>query len=287
MIKKGLGKGLGALIESGSTDESGISELKINDIEPNKGQPRKYFDDDKLAILSESIKQHGIVQPIIVKKENEIYRIIAGERRWRAARLAGLTKVPVIIKEITNKEVMEIALIENIQREDLNPIEEAEAYDKLVKDHNMTQEDIAHVVGRSRSAIANILRLLHLGQNIKEFLISGSLTSGHARALLSIDDTSIQMNVANEVIKNELNVRDTENLVKKYLNKNKINKNKEVKKNEEYKHIEEKLKEILGAKVEIQSRNKKGKIMIEYYSMEELDRIIEMVELIDTKKHDF
>ncbi|MDP4179884.1 MAG: ParB/RepB/Spo0J family partition protein [Bacillota bacterium] len=282
MIKKGLGKGLGALIDEGNSEENGIIELKINDIEPNKGQPRKYFDDEKLNQLADSIKQHGIVQPIIVKKEDGVYRIVAGERRWRAARLAGLVKVPVVLKDLTNKEIMEIALIENIQREDLNPIEEAEAFDKLIKEYNMTQDEVAGVVGKSRSAIANTIRLLNLNNIIKEYLINGSLSSGHARAILPIDDKDLQIKIAEEVIKNSLNVRDTENLVKKYLNKKAPKKEESLKEN--FIQIEERLKEILGTKVQIVSKNKKGKIMIEYYSMEELDRIIEMVEFLGQKK---
>ncbi len=283
MIKKGLGKGLGALIDEGTTnDDKGIMELKINEIEPNKGQPRKYFDDDKLTQLAESIKQHGIVQPIIVKNEDGVYRIVAGERRWRAARIAGLTKVPVLLKELSNKQVMEIALIENIQREDLNPIEEAEAFEKLIKEYNMTQDEVASVVGKSRSAIANTIRLLHLNNTIKEYLINGLLSSGHARALLSIDDEKIQEKVAEEIKNNGLNVRDTEKLVKKYLTNKKGKKEKS--RSENFNAIEERLKDILGTKVQIVEKNKKGKIMIEYYSLEELDRLIEMVEVLSMKK---
>jgi ParB family chromosome partitioning protein len=282
MIKKGLGKGLGALIDEGNNEEKGIMELKINEIEPNKGQPRKYFDDEKLTQLAESIKQHGIVQPIIVKNEDGVYRIVAGERRWRAARIAGLTKVPVLLKELSNRQVMEIALIENIQREDLNPIEEAEAFEKLIKDYNMTQDEVAGVVGKSRSAIANTIRLLNLNNNIKEYLINGLLSSGHARALLSVEDEKLQEKIAEEIKNNGLNVRDTEKLVKKYLVKKKGQKEKNNKEN--YIEIEEKLKDILGTRVQIVEKNKKGKIMIEYYSLEELDRIIEMVEVLSTKK---
>ncbi|HEY9187781.1 MAG TPA: ParB/RepB/Spo0J family partition protein [Ignavibacteria bacterium] len=282
MIKKGLGKGLGALIDEGNIEEKGLMELKINEIEPNKGQPRKYFDDEKLTQLAESIKQHGIVQPIIVKNEDGVYRIVAGERRWRAARIAGLTKVPVLLKELSNKQVMEIALIENIQREDLNPIEEAEAFEKLIKEYNMTQDEVAGVVGKSRSAIANTIRLLNLNTNIKEYLINGSLSSGHARALLSIEDDTLQEKIAEEVRNNGLNVRDTEKLVKKYLINRKGQKERSNKEN--YNDLEERLKDILGTKVQIVGKNKKGKIMIEYYSMEELDRIIEMVEVLSTKK---
>lgn len=278
MMKKSLGKGLGALISSANSEESGVREIKINDIEPNINQPRKNFNDEKLLQLSESIKQHGIVQPIIVKKEDETYRIVAGERRWRAARLAGLTSVPVIIKELSNKQVMEIALIENLQREDLNAIEEAEAFDKLIKEYDMTQEALSVAVGRSRSAIANSIRLLGLGERIKGFVVNGDLSSGHARALIAIQDEVLQQKVADEVISKNLNVRETEKLVKKYLSQ-KV-KQKPLQKKAEQIEIEDKLKNIFGTKVQLLSNNKKGKILIEYYSMDELDRILELVDTI-------
>ncbi len=276
MIKKGLGKGLGALIADDSPENTGVKELKINEIEPNVNQPRKTFNDDKLLQLSESIKEHGIVQPIIVKKEDNTYRIVAGERRWRAARLAGLSTVPVLVKDISNKQVMEIALIENLQREDLNPIEEAEAYERLMKEYDLTQEEISKTVGKSRSAIANSLRLLFLAESLKNNLISGEITSGHARALLSIEDKELQKKAAEEIIQKDLNVRETEKLVKKYLTKKSTIKAKA--KLEGYIEIEEKLKNIFGTKVELIANNKKGKIMIEYYSNDELDRILELVD---------
>ena len=275
MIKKGLGKGLGALISSANTEESGVREIKINDIEPNLNQPRKNFNDEKLLQLAESIKQHGIVQPIIVKREDETYRIVAGERRWRAARLAGFSSVPVIIKELSNKQVMEIALIENLQREDLNAIEEAEAFERLIKEYDMTQEAVSIAVGRSRSAIANSIRLLGLSEKIKGFVVNNELTSGHARALIAIQDVVLQQKVADEVILKNLNVRETEKLVKKYLSQ-KV-KQKPFQKKAEQLEIEDKLKNIFGTKVQLISNNKKGKILIEYYSMDELDRILELV----------
>lgn len=275
MVKKGLGKGLGALIISAENEETGVKELKLNEIEPNVNQPRKNFNDEKLLQLSESIKQHGVVQPIIVKKEDDTYRIVAGERRWRAARLAGLTTVPVVIKDIGNKQVMEIALIENLQREDLNPIEEAEAYERLMKEFNLTQEEISTTVGKSRSAVANSLRLLNLCSKMKEYIINEELTSGHARALMAIEDKEAQGKAAEEVIERKLSVRETESFVKKYLSK----KAKPVKKNksEEYLQIEENFKNIFGTKVQLISNNKKGKIVIEYYSNDELERIIEII----------
>lgn len=281
MIKKGLGKGLGALISSADTEVSGVREMKINEIEPNAGQPRKYFNDDKLSQLAESIKIHGIVQPLIVKREEDTYKIVAGERRWRAARLAGLETVPVIVKEMSSKQVMEVALIENIQREDLNPIEEAEAYDKLMTEFEMTQEDIAIAVGKSRPAIANAVRLLTLQDKLKNLVISGQLSSGHARALLSIEDKSLQLKATEEILTKDLNVRDTEKLVKKVLSRKE--KKPARKLDEEYAALEDKFREILGTKVKIVRNNKSGKIMIEYYSVEELERIVEMIERLSQK----
>lgn len=278
MVKKSLGKGLDALFEENSEGVSGLKELKINEIEPNVNQPRKKFDDDKLLQLAESIKEHGVVQPLIVRKEKDTYIIVAGERRWRAARLAGLESIPVIIKDITNKEVMEIALIENIQREDLNPIEEAEAFYRLIKEYDMTQEDLSKTIGKSRPAIANSIRLLNLCDVVKELVASGDLSNGHARALITIDDKDTQIEIAKEIINRNLNVRETEALVKRYMTKRPEKKN--AKKNEIYLEIEDRLKNIFGTKVQLISNNKKGKIMIEYYSNDELDRILELVNKI-------
>lgn len=279
-MKKGLGKGLGALIISAESEDTGVREIRINDVEPNSGQPRKNFNDDKLAQLAESIKQHGIVQPLIVQREGSKYKIVAGERRWRASRLAGLKTVPVIIRDLSNKQVMEIALIENLQREDLNPIEEAEAYDKLMGDFGMTQEEIANTVGKSRPAIANSLRLLTLQEKLRIKLIDGELTSGHARALLGIENHLLQVKAAEEVIKRELNVRETELLVKRMAMQKQ--KKKEKKEDEvEYLAIEERFREVFGTKVKIMNSVNKGKIMIEYYSLDELDRIIDIVEKLD------
>ncbi len=282
-MKKGLGKGLGALIISAESEDTGVREIRINDVEPNSGQPRKNFNDDKLAQLAESIKQHGIVQPLIVQREGSKYKIVAGERRWRASRLAGLKTVPVIIRDLSNKQVMEIALIENLQREDLNPIEEAEAYDKLMGDFGMTQEEIANTVGKSRPAIANSLRLLTLQEKLRIKLIDGELTSGHARALLGIENHLLQVKAAEEVIKRELNVRETELLVKRMaMQKQKKKEKKEKKEDEvEYLAIEERFREVFGTKVKIMNSVNKGKIMIEYYSLDELDRIIDIVEKLD------
>lgn len=274
MIKKGLGKGLGALISNEALDEdTGVVELRINEIEPNAGQPRKFFDDEKLVQLAESIKQHGIIQPIIVKKDNNVYTIIAGERRWRAAKLAGLSRVPVLIKDFTEKQVMEIALIENLQREDLNPIEEADAFLHLMNEFNLTQEQIAVTIGRSRSAVANTLRLLGLSIEVKKFIISGDLTSGHARTLVIIQDEALQKSAAENIIENKLSVRETENYIKNLL-KNRENKKTKIE-NPDFKDVEDKLKNILGTKVKLLANNNKGKITIEYYSNDELDRLLE------------
>lgn len=289
MNKKGLGKGLGALISSAGEEkvDSGVIEVKINDIEPNTNQPRKYFDTEKLEQLAESIRKHGVVQPIIVRRENGTYRIVAGERRWRAARLAGLTTIPVIEKDLSNKQIMEIALIENIQREDLNPIEEAEAYHRLLNEFNMTQEELSNSIGKSRSAIANTIRLLGLPDKVKEKLIEGRITSGHARALLAIDNRELQEKLCDEIIDKNLTVRQVELLVKKKLaelsgSENKRNKNEKINK-EEYLKIEENLQNIFGTKVKLINNNKKGKIMIEYYSEEELERLIELLGSISNK----
>lgn len=275
MVKKSLGKGLGALISNEALeDETGVVELRINEIEPNSGQPRKYFDDEKLAQLAESIKQHGIIQPIIVKKENNIYIIIAGERRWRAAKLAGLSRVPVLIKDFTDRQVMEIALIENLQREDLNPIEEADAFLNLMNEYNLTQEQIAEAIGKSRSAIANSLRLLGLTPEVKKYIVSGDLTSGHARTMVVIQDEELQKKAAEYIIQNKLSVRETENYIKK-LFQTKSKKKVPAEENPDFQFVEDKLKSILGTKVKLQANKNKGKITIEYYSNDELERLLE------------
>lgn len=282
-MRKGLGKGLEALIatEDSNVDKKAVIELKINEVEPNSEQPRKHFNDEKLSQLSESIKQYGIVQPLIVKRDGNTYKIVAGERRWRAARLAGLQTVPVIIKDLTSKQVMEIALIENLQREDLNPIEEAEAYEKLISDFGMTQEEISLAVGKSRPAIANSVRLLSLQDKIKAKLIGGEISSGHARALISIDDSELQLKAVEEIIRKGLNVRDTELLVKKFTTKKE---SKSEEKNEnidcQYKAIEDRFRGIFGTKVKILNNKNNGRIMIEYYSLDELDRLIGIIESI-------
>jgi ParB family chromosome partitioning protein len=282
MNKKGLGKGLSALIGSEEMDNlqaASIIQLKINDIEPNMNQPRKSMNDQKLQELSESIKHHGIVQPIIVTNKDGVYRIVAGERRWRAARIAGLAEVPVIIKDLSNKEVMEVALIENIQREDLNVVEEAEAYERLLKDHQITHDDLSTIIGKSRPTITNTLRLLSLSEDVKKMLASGELSGGHARTLLAIQDPDIQKKVAIQIIQNNLSVRETENLVKGVVVGRRRKRSSIV--SHEYEYLVSDLQSLFGTKVKIlEGNNNKGKITIEYYSNDDLDRIVNMVNSI-------
>lgn len=278
-MKKGLGKGLGALLDSENilSEASGISEIKINDIEPNQSQPRKSFDQEKLQALADSISQHGVVQPIIVKKKDKGYSIVAGERRWRAAKIAGLKTIPAIIKDISTQETMEIALIENIQREDLNPIEEAEAYQKLIEEYGLTQESVSKMVGKSRAAIANSVRLLTLTDKIKEMLINDFLTPGHARTLVTIDNKEKQMELADIIMKKNLNVRETEKLVSEENKQREKKEIKKINKDANILDIEEKLKSAFGTKVNLQHNKNKGKIIIEYYSNDEFDRIIDII----------
>lgn len=279
--KTGLGKGLGALIETVETsDSNGTLELDINQIEPTLGQPRKYFDTDKIEELAESIQKHGLIQPLIVSKDGEIYRIIAGERRWRASKKAGLKKIPVVIKEVTPKESMELAIIENIQREDLNPIEEAEAYERLSKEYQMTQDEIAESVGKSRPAVTNTLRLLTLSEGVRKMIIEGSLSAGHARCIASIKDQDMQNRVAAVVVSTALNVRQTEEYVKKLSNQKEKRKKAEKPKNDnkvEIQYIENELRDIFNTKVTIREDQNKGKIEIEYYSPDERERLLELL----------
>ena len=253
--------------------------ISVNEIEPNRNQPRKTFDDASLQELAESIKQFGIIQPIVVKKKDEYYEIIAGERRWRAAKIAGLLEVPVIVKEYKENEIVEISLIENIQRENLNPIEEAQAYKTLMEEFELKQEEVAQKVSKSRSTITNSLRLLKLTKEVQEMLVEEKISMGHARALLAITDPDIQISVAKKVYEEALSVRDIEKLVKDMAKPAK----KEEKEPNEYQYlyrdIEENLKQILGNKVTIKNRkNNKGKIEIEYYSQDDLERIIELLQ---------
>lgn len=255
--------------------------LKIKDIEINKDQPRKQFNEDALQELADSITQHGIIEPLVVTKRDDYYLLVSGERRWRAAMKAGLTEVPVVIKDYTDQQVLEIGLIENIQRENLNPIEEAQAYKKLIEEFHLKQDDVAERVSKSRSAITNIMRLLKLCEQVQEMVIDEKLSNGHARALLAIEDSELQYETACNVFDQRLSVRETEKLVKKIINEQKNPKKQEEKEEDLsylYNEIEEKLKYKLGAKASIKAKNnEKGKIEIEYFSQDELNRLIEMI----------
>ena len=300
--KRGLGRGLDNLIPTGESKTSKTTSevlpakektevkevikkveqtLNINIIEPNKNQPRKHFDEDALAELSESIKQFGVIEPLVVIKRKGFYELIAGERRWRAARLAGLKEVPVVIKDYSDQEVVEIALIENIQREDLNPIEEAHAYQRLIEEFNLKQDEVAERVSKSRTTITNSLRLLKLTEKVQQMLIDDMLSTGHVRALISIEDSTLQYETALYIFDKKLSVRETEAYVKKVLSgkKPKVDDTKDDNNYAFlYSEIEERLKSVLGTKTTIKAKGKnKGKIEIEYYSEEDLDRITQLL----------
>ena len=309
MAKKGLGKGLGAIFgedvvkenkeetekkakakaeakAAEEMDEKGrILMLKLDLVQPNKEQPRKTFDEEKINELAESIKNYGVLQPLLVQKNDSFYEIIAGERRWRAAKAAGLKEVPAVLKEYSKQEAMEISLIENVQRADLNPIEEALGYRQLIDEFGLTQEEIAVRVAKSRTAITNTMRLLKLDEQIQNMLVQGVITSGHARALLSLEDAQMQLKAAKEILDKKLSVRETERLVKR-LQKEASGEKKEEKKKDEtlaliYQDMEDRMKSVMGTKVSIHNKDKnKGRIEIEYYSEAELERIVEMIESI-------
>jgi ParB family chromosome partitioning protein len=290
--KGGLGKGLDLLIPKGVMNLSqgnekeevkpAIQALKISEIEPNREQPRKKFDDNSINELADSIQQYGVIQPIVVCKKEGYYEIVTGERRWRAAKKAGLKEIPVVIREYTEQEIMAISLIENIQREDLNPIEEAVAYQKLLDEFQLTQEELAKRVSKSRVTITNTMRLLKLVPKVQEMLIDAEISNGHARALLALNDSQNQVQVAQSIVSNNLSVRETESLIKK-LNDEKVKKDvqedyqkKQV--DNAYHEIEEQLKLRMGTQVKIKNKKgNKGKIEIEYYSVEDLERIIELL----------
>ena len=297
-VKKGLGKGLDSLItnkvekpveskvEVKADNANGAVLMNINKVEPNREQPRKKFDEDALLELSESIKQFGVLQPLLVTERDDYYEIIAGERRWRAAKMAGIKEVPVIIKKLTEQEIMEISLIENIQREDLNPIEEAQAYKRLLTEFNLKQDEVAERVSKSRTAVTNAMRLLKLNEKVQQMLIDEMLTTGHARALLAIEDQEKQYEVAQRIFDEKLSVRDTEKLVKNIQNEkpdapvsvNKIDPQLLA----VYRDLEEQMKAVLGTKVYINPKDdKKGKLEIEYYSQDELDRIIDLLRTVE------
>lgn len=293
--KKGLGKGLDSLIPDNrsvkpaeteswpkkdtiSDVKSGEQMMKINMVEPNRDQPRKNFEEDALLELADSIKQFGVLQPLLVRKRKDYYEIIAGERRWRAAKLAGIKEVPVIVKDYTEQEIVEIGLIENIQRENLNPIEEAMAFKRLLEEFNLKQDEVAERVSKSRTAVTNSMRLLKLNEKVQQMIIDDMITTGHARALLAIDDKEQQYILANKIFDEKLSVRETEKLIKDIKNPKKPKEKKIVENDFIYNDLAEKMKEVMGTKVNISSKgNGKGKIEIEYYSDKELERMFEMI----------
>lgn len=296
-LGKGLGRGLNALIPDDNQEEKSNvvvkevvkevivkepseTKIRISQIEPNREQPRKAFDEDALIELSESIKMYGVLQPLLVQKKDNYYEIIAGERRWRAAKLAGVKEVPVIIKDYSSQEIMEIALIENIQREDLNPIEEAMAYQRLIKDYRLKQDEVAEKVSKSRATITNSLRLLKLDKRVQEMVMEGKLSNGHARAIIGIEDGDKQYNIAMKIFDENLSVRETEKLMHQIDKPEKAK--KEAPENDFiYRDIEDKVSKIMGTQVIIKNKsNNKGKIEIGYYSQEELERIIELLSKI-------
>ena len=289
MNRKALGKGINALIpdfeigvpEPGVSGKQGVTqtrELLIDEISPNRFQPRKYFDDDKLEELVNSISENGILQPVVVQKSETGYELVAGERRWRASKKAGLKKIPAMIREVSDTKALELAIIENIHRQDLNPIEEAEAYKRLAEDFSLTQEMIAEKVGKSRAAIANILRLLNLSRNIQENLISGKLSMGHARALLGLDNTGQMEAMCQEILKQGLTVRQTESKVNR-LKKPEILKlaSSMKKKNIFIRDLEKELERKLGTKVEVSPKKNGGKLVVSYYSDDDLERIQNLI----------
>ncbi len=278
--KSALGKGLGALIPNDVQvkENNKPTVISLNLIKNNDEQPRKAFDDEKIAELAQSIKEHGIIQPIILNKKDNYYVIVAGERRWRAAKMLGLKEVPAIVMELTDKDILEVSLIENIQRQDLNPIEEALAYKKLLSDFDLTQEELSKRVGKSRVAISNIIRLTGLSDTVKQYLIDEVITEGHGRALLAIEDSKVQCEIAQKVIDEKLSVRELERLIK-FLKTEKKPKEKTRELNPYYKDVTERLQNYFGTKVNISNKNNKGRIEIEYYSDEDLQRILEIINL--------
>ena len=287
MAKKrntGLGKGLDALfgdldtsdvLASGSTSAAkDADQIDIDKIKPNENQPRRTFNEDALEELASSIHEHGVIQPIIVRPHNEGYEIVAGERRWRASRKAGLHKVPCLVRDLTDEQIMLIAIIENMQREDLNPVEEAEGLSSMINSYGLTQEQISRDVGKSRPYITNSLRLLKLPEEIRNMMICGDLSSGHGRALLAVDDRETQIKFAQKAVNEGLSVREVEALIKKKP----VAKSRKRVKDPDVVRIEKDLKRILGTRVNINQSGKKGKIEIEYFSRDELERLLEMLE---------
>ena len=291
--KKGLGKGLDSLIPDkplkttttntstpleDNKSDTGERMMKINMVEPNREQPRKNFEEDALLELADSIKQFGVLQPLLVRKRKDYFEIIAGERRWRAAKMAGVKEVPVIVKDYTEQEIVEISLIENIQRENLNPIEEAMAFKKLLEEFNLKQDEVAERVSKSRTAVTNSMRLLKLDEKVQQMIIDDMISTGHARALLAIDDHEQQYILANKIFDEKLSVRETEKLIKELKNPKKPKEKKIIENQFVYTDLAEKLKEVMGTTVSIASKGKgKGKIEIEYYSDSELERVFDLM----------
>ncbi len=300
-LGKGLGKGLDALIPDSNAkkqiknDVQTIVEkvvkkeevmVKVSEIEPNREQPRKNFEEDSLLELADSIRQFGVIQPLIVKKRDDYYEIIAGERRWRAAKLAGIKEIPVIIKEYSDQEIVEISLIENIQRENLNPIEEAMAFQRLLTEFSLKQDELAERVSKSRTAVTNAVRLLKLDDRVQQMLIDEKITTGHARALLALENKDEQYALATKIFDEKLSVRDVERIMQKKQEEKKVKKSREIPNSFIYHDIEEKMKSILGTKVSVNHRkNNRGKIEIEYYSNEELERLLELFEAIPSENN--
>ena len=288
--KRGLGlkgQGIEALIHSGINNlndaaaSDAVIEIDINKIEPNQSQPRKRFEETALEELAASIEEYGVIQPVLLKKTGDFYEIIAGERRWRAAKIAGLKKIPAIVKSYDETRAFEVALIENLQREDLNPMEEAQGYQKMAETLGLSQEQIAEKVGKSRSAVTNAIRLLHLDERVQNFVRENKISNGHARALLALADKDLQFEWAERIIEDELSVRDIERLTKKDQEpKTTLQQRPSKFHTETYGVLENQLKELLGTKVKLNSKKNKGKIEIEYYSDEDLDRIIGLLKRI-------
>ena len=289
--RRGLGKGLDSLIPDHKTvktterkkqeveeKKEGEQLININKIEPNHEQPRRNFEEDSLLELADSIKQFGVLQPLIVQKRHDYYEIIAGERRWRAAKMAGIKEIPVIIKEYTKREAVEIALIENIQRENLNPIEEAMAFKRLLTEFSLKQDEVAERVSKSRTTVTNSMRLLKLDERVQQMIVDDMISTGHARTLLAIEDHEEQYNLANKIFDEKLSVRETEKLIKELKNPKKEKEKKVIEHDFIYKDLEERMKTVMGTKVHVNPKTKgKGKIEIEYYSDEELERIFELI----------
>jgi len=280
--QRGLGRGLNALLSdealtSATEGETVVKMVDINDVEPNYGQPRKKFDEEELQELSKSILEHGIIQPLIVKEKEGKYEIVAGERRYRAARLAGLNQLPIIVKSFSDQQTLEVALVENIQREDLNPMELASAYNLLMEQFDLNQDQVADKVGKSRPAVANILRLLKLTPYVQEKLRDNEITYGHARALVTIKDSKLQKQITDLVIEKKLSVRDVEKYIQQLATQKDKKKDEKPAYNPFYREIQEDLQKLLGTKVSISKGAKKGKIEIEYYSDDELARILQII----------